>query len=109
MTIGVYTFEIHLPGAQSLKNKRQVLRRVKDRLRSRYNVAVSELEEHADLWQRASLAVVSVASRREPLERLFEAVRDEAQSHVPGEIIDTGSEFIDGIDGGPGGWNEDWE
>ncbi len=109
MTIGVYTFEIHLPGAQSLKGKRQIVRRVKDRLRSRYNVAVSELEEHAELWQRASLAVVSIASRREPLERLFESVREEAQSHVPGEIIDTGSEFIDGIDGGPNGWDEGWE
>ena len=108
MTIGVYTFEIHLPGAQSLKDKRQVLRRLKDRLRSRHNVAVSELEEHTELWQRAALAVVSVASRREPLERVFEAVYREARALVAGEIIDTGTEFIESSDGGPGGWSEEW-
>ena len=61
MTVGVLTFDLHLPQARSLKDKRQVVRSVKERLRARHNVAVSELEEHADVWQRASLAVVSVA------------------------------------------------
>ncbi len=109
MTVGVYTFEIHLPAAQSLKDKRQVLKRLKDRLRSRHNVAVSELEEHADLWQRAGVAVVSVASKRDVLERLFEAVHREVESQVPGEVIETGSDFIESSDGGPGGWEADWK
>lgn len=108
MTIGVYTFEIHLPGARSLKDKRQVLRRLKDRLRSHHNVAVAELEEHADLWQRAGLAVVSVASRRDVLVRLFEIIHREAEGQVPGQVIETGSEFIEGADGGPSGWNGEW-
>jgi len=108
MTVGVFTFELHLPGARSLKDKRQVVRRLKDRLRARHNVAVSELEEHADLWQRGTLAVVSVASRREVLEELFDAVQREAESQVPGEVIDTGRDFIEGSDGGPGGWEGDW-
>ena len=109
MTIGVYTFELHLPGAQSLKEKRQVLRRLKDRLRARYNVAVSELNDYSDLWQRASLAVVSVAQQRDALERLFEAVYTEATGLVPGQIIETGREFIEASDGGVHGWSEDWE
>lgn len=107
MTIGVYTFELHLPDARSLKDKRQVLRRLKDRLRARHNVAVSELDDHADLWQRAGLAVVSIASRREALERLFEAVHREAQIGVPGSIIETGSDYFEAADGGPGGWPEE--
>ena len=109
MTIGIYTFEIHLPDARSLKQRRQVVRRLKDRLRSRHNVAVGEIAEHADLWQRAAMIVVSVASRREALEKLFESVYREAESHVPGQVIETGSEFIDGADGGPGGWGVDWQ
>lgn len=108
MTIGVYTFEVHLPAARSLKQKRQVLRRLKDRLRSRYNVAVTELGEHADLWQRGSLAVVSVASRRDALERLFESVFRESGIGLDGQIIETGSDFIETADGGPGGWQGDW-
>jgi len=108
VTIGVYTFELHLPGAGSLKAKRQIVKRLKDRLRARHNVAVAESVEHADRWQRAALALVSVADGREPLERLFEAIHREAQLHVPGEIIETGREFIEGADGGERGWSEHW-
>ena len=109
MTIGIYTFEVHLPAARSLKDKRQVLRRLKDRLRAHHNIALAETGEHSELWQRAALTVVSVADRREPLERLFEAVHREAQKHVPGEVIETGVEYLDGADGGVAGWSDSWE
>jgi len=108
MTIGIYSFEIHIPSARSLKAKRQVVRRVKERLRSRYNISVSEIDEFGDLWQRAGLIVVSVATQRDALERLFESVHREASSHVPGEIIETGTEYIEAADGGPSGWAGDW-
>ena len=96
MTVGVYTFEVRLPGARSLKDKRQVLRRLKDRLRSRFNVGVAESPECAELWQRARLAVVSVANERDALVKLFEAVHRESESGVPGEIVETGTDFIEG-------------
>lgn len=109
MTIGVLTFDVHLPQARSLKDKRQVIRSVKERLRSRHNVAVSELAEDADRWQRASIAVVSVASGRDPLERLFEAVVREVESSIPGHLVETGRDYLDGADGGPSGWEEESE
>ncbi len=96
MIIGIYSFELHLAASRSLKNKRQVVRRLKDRLRSRYNIAISEMNEHSDKWQRAVLVVVSIAEGREPLTQLFEAIHREAERQVPGEVIETGSEFIDG-------------
>lgn len=108
MTIGVYHFELHLPQARSLKDKRQVVRRLKERLRARHNVSVVELEEHADLWQRAALVVVSVASQREPLVRLFETIHREAELGVPGQVIETGSEYLEASDGGPAGFGGDW-
>ena len=108
MTIGVLTFEVHLPEAGSLKGKRQVVRRLKDRLRSRFNVAVSELEDHANVWQRAEFAVVSVGNGRNHLEVLFEAVVGEVESHIPGHLVETGREYLEGSDGGPAGWTGDW-
>jgi hypothetical protein len=104
MTVGVLTFDLHLPQARSLKDKRQVVRSVKERLRARHNVAVSELEEHADVWQRASLAVVSVAGHRNVLDAMFQSVVRETESHIPGHLVETGREFLEGSDGGPGGW-----
>jgi len=101
VTIGIYTIELHLPMAQSLKAKRQVFRRLKDRLRSRYNVAVAEIPDHADLWQRGGLTVASVARDRDALVRLFEAVYRETEQILPGQIVETHSEFLDSTDGGP--------
>lgn len=107
MTVGVYSFEIHLPDAHSLKDRRQVVRRLKERLRSRHNVSVIELEEHSELWQRAGIVVVSVATRRAPLHELFEAVSREVEAIVPGHVIETGREFLDLLDSGPASWQAD--
>jgi uncharacterized protein YlxP (DUF503 family) len=108
MTIGVLTFEIHLPEAGSLKGKRQVVRGIKDRLRARHNVSVCELEANAHLWQRAELAVVAVATGRDALESLFNAVVREIESRTPGHLMETGREYLEGADGGPRGWSEDF-
>lgn len=108
MIVGIYVLEFHLPAARSLKDKRQVLRHLKDRFRSRHNVAVSELEEHSELLQRAGLAIVSVSSSRDVLLRLFDTLRREAESHVPGQVIETAKELLESADGGPQGWGEGW-
>jgi uncharacterized protein len=107
VTIGLLTLEIHLPQSRSLKDKRQVLRSVKDRLRARHNVAVSELEDDANVWQRASLAVVSVATGHDTLDQLFEAIVREIEGQIPGHLVETGRDFLEGADGGPGGWDEE--
>ena len=60
MVVGHLSIELHIPGARSLKDKRMVLRGVKDRIR-KFNVAVAEVEHH-DLWQRAGLSVVTVSN-----------------------------------------------
>jgi len=107
VTIGIYILELHLPLARSLKDKRQVFRRVKDRLRARYNVAVAESPEHAELWQRGLLTIVSVASDQDALVRLFEAIYRETESSLPGQILERGSDFIDAAAGDAGLWGEE--
>ena len=67
MPIGLLTLEIHIADAQSLKDKRQVLRSLKDRLRAHFNVAVAELE-HQELWQRSRVGVVSISGDGKHLE-----------------------------------------
>jgi uncharacterized protein YlxP (DUF503 family) len=109
VTIGLLTFEIHLPQSRSLKDKRQVLRSVKERLRARHNVAVSELSRDADVWQRASVAVVSVASRSDVLETLFEVIVREVEGQIPGHLVETGRDFLDAAEGGLDGWGDERE
>src|SRR5437867_12189102 len=85
--------QVHLPGITSLKQKRQVLRSLKDRLRDQYNVSVAEVE-HQDLWQRATLGIVGIASARVPLEQTFSSIQGEVERKVPGEVLSCEVEFL---------------
>ena len=60
MVVGIVRIELHIPAARSLKDKRQVVRSLKDRIRDRVRASVSEVD-HQDLWQRAALGVAVVA------------------------------------------------
>ena len=59
-TIGVLTLEIHIEESHSLKEKRHVVKGLKDRLRSRFNVSVAEID-YQDFWQRAVVAAVTIS------------------------------------------------
>jgi uncharacterized protein len=92
MVVAVLSIELHIPHSHSLKEKRMVLRRVKDRLQ-KFNVAVAEVE-HQDLWQRAGLAVVGVSTTAEHVERELGAAADEIERVEPGLIMRTEIEFL---------------
>lgn len=94
MPIGLLTLEIHIPDAQSLKDKRQVLRRLKDRLRARFNVAVAELE-HQDLWQRARVGVVSISCDAKHLDESLQAVAEESERVLGRDLVSRDIEYFE--------------
>ncbi|MGE0643683.1 MAG: DUF503 domain-containing protein [Nitrospira sp.] len=61
MVVGLCTVEVNIPGSQSLKDKRQVLHSLKDRLRGKFNLSIAEVDGQ-DLWQRAVLGMACVAN-----------------------------------------------
>ena len=61
MVVGILRLTLYIPGASSLKEKRQVLRKVVDRLRARFNVSVAEVGDN-DVWQRAVVGIAAVAN-----------------------------------------------
>jgi len=63
MFVGVARLTLQISDSGSLKSKRQVLRRITDRLKARFNVSVAEVEDQ-DLWQRATIALAVVSSDR---------------------------------------------
>jgi len=86
MPIGLLTLEIHIAEAQSLKDKRQVLRSLKDRLRAHFNVAVAELE-HQELWQRSKIGVVSISGDGKHLEESLAAVAAESERLLGRDLV----------------------
>ncbi len=94
--IAYLTLEIRIEGAHSLKDKRQVMRSLKDKLRAGFNVAVAELDA-TDLWQRATLGVVSISDSRDYLDGLMHNVEREATrvaNNAGGEVVDSLLEFL---------------
>jgi uncharacterized protein YlxP (DUF503 family) len=77
MPIGFLTLELHIEAAQSLKDRRQVVRSLKDRLRTSFNVSVAEMDG-AELWNRATIGVVSISHSRDYLDGLLKKVEDAA-------------------------------
>jgi uncharacterized protein YlxP (DUF503 family) len=93
MVIGLLVLELHFPAAQSLKDKRQPLRRLETRLRDRFNVSVAEVA-HQNLWQRARLAVVSVNTDHGHLDATLDAVVSEAGRAREIELLDVHRETL---------------
>lgn len=94
--VALLTLELHIEGAHSLKDKRQVLRSLKDRLRGQFNVAVAELD-HTDLWQRATLGVVSVSDSRDYLDGLMQSVERRSMrlaNNAGAEVVDSFLEYL---------------
>jgi uncharacterized protein len=90
--IAVLTLELRIESARSLKDKRQVVRSLKDKLRANFNVAVAELEETPDLWQRATIGAVSISGSRDYLAGLMQQVEKEAMrvaNNAGGEVVDS--------------------
>ena len=78
--------------SQSLKDKRMVLRRVKDRLRA-HNVAVAEVA-HQDLWQRAGLGIVTVAVSDDVAGSTLQSVLSEIDRIEPGLVTAHQVEYL---------------
>lgn len=94
--IAFLTLELHIEAAQSLKDKRQVVRSLKDRLRAHFNVAVAEIDS-TTLWNRATLGIVSISGSRDYLDGLMRNVERQATriaNNNGAEIADSFVEFI---------------
>ena len=84
--------ELELPFASSLKEKRQILRSIKDRLR-RKNVSVVESDNH-DVWQRATMELALAAVSRGAAEEKREEIRRALLNYDDVAILDWREEFV---------------
>ena len=96
--IAFLTIELRIEAAQSLKDKRQVVRSIKDRLRNSFNISVAEIDV-TDLWQRATLGVVSISDSRDYLEGLVRNIEREAArmaNNLGAEVVDSFFDYLEG-------------
>ena len=93
-SIGVLTLELRLENSHSLKDKRHVVKSLKDRLRNKFNVSVAEID-YQDLWQRAAVAAVTVASDHTRAEQVLQSVEAEASALLGRDLVEATVEWLD--------------
>ena len=93
MIIGVLTIELDLPEAFSLKDKRMVLNRIRDRVRQKFNVSIAEVDEN-DVWNRAVLAVVTVSNQQQFCNQVLSQVVNLVEECRDCQMADYSLEFL---------------
>lgn len=92
-SIGVLTMELRIEHAHSLKEKRHVVKSLKDRLRHRFNISVAEIDDQ-DLHNSAVIAAVTVSSSRTVAAQVLDAVEEEASGVLGPMLFRTATEWF---------------
>lgn len=91
--VGVLTLELWVEASHSLKDKRQVVRSLKDRLRDKFNVSVAEIDG-LDSWQNSVVAVVTVANDKTYAEQVLQAAEAHAADLLGGTLRGSVTEWL---------------
>jgi uncharacterized protein YlxP (DUF503 family) len=97
MPVAAMTIEIRIEHAQSLKDRRQVVRSLKEKLRNGFNVSVAEMDK-AVTWQSATIAVAAISNSRDYLSGLMQQVEDAAvriANDLGAQVTDAWWEFLE--------------
>jgi uncharacterized protein YlxP (DUF503 family) len=97
MPVAQLTLEIRIEHAQSLKDRRQVVRSMKDQLRQGFNISIAEMDE-AVVWQSATLSIVAISHSRSYLHGLIEEVERAARrmaNELGAELADSFWEYLE--------------
>ena len=87
MLVAVERFDLRIPQAHSLKQKRHVVRSLTAALRQAFEVSVAEVD-HQDLWQRATIAVAAVGAEQHHLKRVLQQVERRVDAWAEVDVID---------------------
>ncbi len=93
MIVGILTIEIHISEAHSLKEKRFILKSLKDRIRNKFNVSIAEIDAN-DLWQRCVLGVACVANETKIINQTLDRVKNTILNTPTVELIDSTMEML---------------
>jgi len=93
MIVGTLTVRILIPGAQSLKDRRRVLKGLKDRIRNGFNVSVSEIDA-TELWQRATLGIAMAGDDRRYINGALSDLVNFLRVQPGSQLVDYELEFL---------------
>ena len=95
MVVGVSIFELHIPEARSLKQKRKVIKSLIERIHRRFRVSIAETDHH-DLHQRAEVSIAAVARSPTEGQRLMDSIRDLIDAEPGASLLHWDPQLLEG-------------
>lgn len=93
MVVGINRLDLRIQGTSSLKEKRQIIRKIIKRTKNRFNVSIAEIGDH-DIWQRAQLGICVVSNDRRKVNSTLDKISDFIEDLALCEIIDSDFEIL---------------
>jgi len=87
MIVGTCLVDLRIPGCRSLKDKRHILKALKESIRRKYNISVAELDHH-DVWQRALIGIATISAETKFANQVISNVVNTIEANNRVEVID---------------------
>lgn len=93
MIIGILQLELRMSESHSLKEKRMVLKSLKDRLRQKFNISISEIGLQ-DTWQRALIGIAGIGTDKRVVNGLLSSILDWVGEDRSIELVSSQMEML---------------
>lgn len=93
MVVGILTIALEIPGANSLKDKRQVVKSLLENIRHRFNVSAAEVDDN-DTWRRATLGMACISNDNGVANHVLDKIQDYVESNPLVSLISVDLEFV---------------
>ena len=93
MLVALERFDLRIPGCDSLKRKRHVVKSLSAAIRQRFAVSVAEVDHH-DLWQRSAIAVAAVGGEQHHLRKVMHEIEKMVDGWIEVDVIDRDLQLV---------------
>lgn len=93
MIVGVMTLDLISRGVHSLKEKRQIVSSIKEKLSRKYNISIAETA-YLDVWQKIQLGVAMVSNSKVPIEKAFQQIEDFIFDNYPVQLVAVHKDYL---------------
>ena len=93
MIVGIMVLDLHSNSTHSLKEKRQIVSSMKEKLKNKFNISLVE-SDHQDLWQKIQIAIAMVANSKTIVEKAFDQIENFIFMNYPVQVVTVNKDFF---------------
>lgn len=93
MIVGIMVVDLHSRGTHSLKEKRQIITSMKEKLKQKFNISIIE-SDYQDTWQEIQVAIAMVSNSKSMAGKIFDQIEDFIFSNYPVQLVAVNKEFV---------------